>query len=153
LSNSKFLDSVDRFSISIDAGSKEVYEDVRRPGKWEVLLENLDFIKECKKDTIYNFVLQKNNFRDLENCHYLAKKHNANVNVIPMSDWGTWTYQPTNDVPDDWTVKNGFYVDQDVLNHENPFYNECKEYIQHLIDNKVIERINPYISEHLGLTL
>lgn len=35
---------MEHLSVSIDAASRETYEIVRRPGKWDVLLTNLDFL-------------------------------------------------------------------------------------------------------------
>ena len=40
LPDSKILPNISEFKISIDAGSKEVYEVVRRPGKFDKLIEN-----------------------------------------------------------------------------------------------------------------
>lgn len=55
--------------ISIDAATKDTYENkTRLGGKWDVLMENLEFIKNIK--TInriwFSFVVQQNNFREME---------------------------------------------------------------------------------------
>jgi wyosine [tRNA(Phe)-imidazoG37] synthetase (radical SAM superfamily) len=57
-------------SISIDAARAETYEKLRRPGKWHVLLENLEEISRMRaSDTIrrfqINFVVQDANFREI----------------------------------------------------------------------------------------
>jgi pyruvate-formate lyase-activating enzyme len=153
LTNTNFLDNIARFSISIDAGSKAVYENVRRPGKWEALVENLEFIHSTGVTTWYNFVLQRNNYRDLENFYNLCERYNARPIILPMSDWGTWVREPTQDTQDFWTVENGFYVDQDILNPGNPEYISCKQTIQSLIDRNVITRLPPLIVKQLDLDI
>lgn len=60
---------VDYVEISIDAATKNTYENkVRLNGKWDVLIENLNFIKTI--DTIncvqLDYVVQKVNFREME---------------------------------------------------------------------------------------
>src|SRR5262249_39781789 len=35
--------------VSVDAATKETYENVRRPGRWEVLRENLDVMGEVNR--------------------------------------------------------------------------------------------------------
>lgn len=151
LQNLEFLNGIDRFSISIDAGSKEVYEDVRRPGKWEILLENLEFIKSTGKSTWFNFVVQRNNYKDLENFYKLCDQYNATPCLLPMSDWGTWTHNPTDDTPDEWTVQNGFYIDQDVLDSANEHYDDCKQVIKTIIDTYGKNVVNQTIKYKLGL--
>jgi MoaA/NifB/PqqE/SkfB family radical SAM enzyme len=57
-------------SVSIDAARAETYEKLRRPGKWEPLMKNLEFIAGMRRrDQIrrlgLNFVVQKENFREM----------------------------------------------------------------------------------------
>jgi pyruvate-formate lyase-activating enzyme len=57
-------------SISIDAARPATYERLRRPGKWNVLMENLELMAQKRADgTIrhlqINFVIQAENFREL----------------------------------------------------------------------------------------
>ena len=65
LDDSKLLPAIKYFSISVDAGSADVYHNVRRPGKWSVLLENLDYLKDKKKNVGLNFCVQKSNYKDI----------------------------------------------------------------------------------------
>ena len=56
--------------VSIDAATAKTYEDVRRPGRWQTLRQNLDFISELRKtgaieSLVINFVVQKANFREI----------------------------------------------------------------------------------------
>lgn len=136
LADANILDNVTEFSISVDAGSKLVYENVRRGGSWSVLLENFDYLKSINKNklTTLNFAVQKNNFKDLQNFVDLCQHYGFNANIHGLDNWGTWN---TNDVlePDAWTIKNGTFQQHDVLNKEHAQYQECKQLIQKIVSN------------------
>lgn len=58
-------------AVSIDAATKETYEKVRPPGKWETLVENLKFISNLKKEKKIwylelEYVIQTCNFREMK---------------------------------------------------------------------------------------
>lgn len=76
-------------SISIDAASKETYETIRRGGKWETLLENLDYIKELGVIPNANFVIQRGNFREIPAFVQLCNAYNMHPNFTLLEDWGT----------------------------------------------------------------
>jgi len=120
--NARFLDRINQFMISIDAGSKEVYEVVRKPGKWEVLIENLDFVKSRNKQAGLQFVIQKENFRDLANFISLCEKYQFHGYVQRLWNWNTW---------DNFTENN-------VLDPANENYNECQDLINQHRNNKLI---------------
>lgn len=55
--------------ISIDAATKDTYENkTRLGGNWNVLMANLEFISKIEKieTLIFSFVVQQNNFREME---------------------------------------------------------------------------------------
>jgi MoaA/NifB/PqqE/SkfB family radical SAM enzyme len=61
---------IGNLSISIDAARAETYERLRRPGKWKVLMENLELIAQLRaagkiRRVQFNFVVQAENFREL----------------------------------------------------------------------------------------
>jgi hypothetical protein len=126
LLNSKLLPNITEYSISVDAGSAEVYENVRRGGRWNMLMENFDFLVEMNKAHLVklNFVLQKNNYKDLFNFLELCKHYSFDANVQPLDDWGTWNTNVASN-PDEWTIQNGTLLDHDVLRKTHPEYNEC----------------------------
>lgn len=137
LTDSSILNNITEFSISVDAGSQNVYENVRRGGSWSVLLENFDYLKSIGKNrlTTLNFAVQKTNFNDLQNFVNLCEQYEFNALIHGLDNWGTWN---TDDVlePDIWTIKNGTFQQHDVLNNVHPQYQECKKMIQELILNK-----------------
>jgi molybdenum cofactor biosynthesis enzyme MoaA len=134
LANTNILDNITEFSISVDAGRQEVYENIRRGGSWSVLLENFDYLKSINKNrlTILNFAVQKNNFNDLQNFVDLCQRYGFKAHIHGLDNWGTWN---TDDVlePDAWTIKNGTFKQHDVLNNQHHQYEECKQLIQTLI--------------------
>jgi pyruvate-formate lyase-activating enzyme len=61
---------IDILSVSIDAARAETYERLRRPGKWPVLMKNLELMAEMRRaGTIrclqINFVVQAENYREI----------------------------------------------------------------------------------------
>ena len=82
--------SIRHLDISIDAGDRETYERVRLGGKWETLIENLDYVKhnmDCK--VTLKFVLQRDNLAGLDNFVSLVERYQFRGNIIPIEDWGT----------------------------------------------------------------
>lgn len=73
---------VGRLSISIDAARAATYERLRRPGRWDVLMENLELISRMRAaNTIrkvqLNFVVQADNFRELPDFIALGTRLNV----------------------------------------------------------------------------
>lgn len=85
--------------ISFDAGVKHTYETKTRiGGKWELLLENC---KHLDTQVInfpnirpnYNFVVQKDNYKEISKYVNLILNNFPNANSIKfqlLADWGTW---------------------------------------------------------------
>ena len=135
LLNSKLLPNVTEYSISVDAGSSEVYENVRRGGRWNILLENFDFLSELKKNHLVtlNFAIQKNNYKDLFNFLELCAQYSFKAQVHQLDDWGTWNSDVVLN-PDDWTIKNGTLLDHDVLRKAHPEHTECQNIVKSAIE-------------------
>lgn len=99
---SSIAEHVDQYFISIDAGSKEVYEKVRLGGKFNNLLENFEFLHQFIKDhpaeVLLKFVLQKDNYTDMQNFIDLADRYEFNCVVNRLEDWGTWSNFSEQDV-------------------------------------------------------
>lgn len=61
---------IDILSVSIDAARAETYERLRRPGKWPILMKNLELIAEMRRAGLIrrfqiNFVVQEENYREI----------------------------------------------------------------------------------------
>lgn len=143
LADSPLFDNIIVFSISVDAGSKEVYEDVRRPGKWEVLLDNLEFLRKHNKNELISiqFVVQQKNYRDLDSLAKLVEQFDCSAVVFELQDWGTWNYEDVK-YPDSWTITNGTYLDQDVLRKDHPEHADAIQCLKKISSNKKISLSN-----------
>lgn len=113
--------SIDTYAISIDAATAQVYETVRRPGKWTVLLENLEWLKHNRgtAKVMLDFVIQKNNLDDVMPFVELCNQYGFWGNFSALVDWGTWNSTSVLE-PDVYTIKNGTFLDHDVANPNHP---------------------------------
>jgi len=119
------------YQISIDAGSADVYHNVRRGGNWAVLLENLEYLKQHRGQAtvLLCFVVQNQNFRDIENFVKVCQQFGFNGSLTQLDDWGTWNRNPS-PTPDTWEIKNGTFVDHNVLDSAHPDHQECRDIVQ-----------------------
>jgi hypothetical protein len=96
------LHSIPRITaeISIDACTKETYEQIRLGGKWNILYNNLHFIftKIPNLDFVrLTFVVQNNNYFEMcgfvKMADYFQKMNEmkTEVNFIHINNWGTFT--------------------------------------------------------------
>lgn len=123
--NSSIQPAISVFSISVDAATAEVYEQVRRPGKWSVLMENLEWLYNNRGNSAVNlnFVLQKTNYRDLLGFAELCQRFNFTGVVFPLIDWSTWNSKPVLN-PDAYTIANGTFLDHNVADPAHPEHND-----------------------------
>jgi len=148
LHNTEILTNA-RLSISIDAGSKPVFETIRLGSNWEVLLDNFDFLVENNKQkyTILNFTLQNNNYLDLANFVSLCERYQFHGVVSNLDDWGTWNDQLVTN-PDKWTQQNGYFFEHEVLQLEHNNYQEARQVCTEFLDHPLID-ITSSITERL----
>jgi len=128
LPTAPLLSAVTQYKISIDAGSAEVYEVVRRPGKWSVLIDNLDWLKENKKSASVRllYVVQNKNYKDLFNFANLCRTYGFRGIISQLDDWATWSRPTLNkDGVDYFTIENGTYLENNVLNPANKNHQDC----------------------------
>lgn len=82
--------------ISIDAGTKETYENkTRLGGNWDELMDNLKFINTIPtlKNIKTSFVVQRDNYKEIGIFHDLMKSifgNKANVFYGKINNWGTF---------------------------------------------------------------
>lgn len=106
-------DRIDELYISIDAATKGTYENLRRPGKWENLLNNLNFVKEQGIRTHAALVVQVDNFREMPAFVDFCHSYNMKPQFAILIDWGTW----------------GNFKEHIVHMPESPYYNEFQKII------------------------
>ena len=116
----KIKESIRHLDISIDAGDKETYERLRLGGKWEVLLDNLDYVKqEFDCEVTLKFVLQRDNIDSVENFVELVERYGFRGNIMPLEDWGT--------------MKN--FSDHSVMNPAHPMNAKANKLLDKFRDN------------------
>lgn len=81
--------------ISIDAASKEVYEYVRQPGKWNNLVKNIDYLVELRQrhnfQMVGNFVIQKANLYDVLPFIDWCQERSIHPNFTLLQHWSHFT--------------------------------------------------------------
>jgi hypothetical protein len=88
---------IGNLSISIDAARAETYERLRRPGKWNVLMENLELMAEMRAAgkiprLQLNFVVQADNFRELPELIALGDRFGADSFWLQrLTNYGAFT--------------------------------------------------------------
>lgn len=149
LNSSPLLPNVKDFVISVDAGSEVVYSQVRRGGSWSVLLENFQWLKDnlLSSKVTLKFALQKSNYQDLPNFSDICKQFGFRGIVHQLDDWGTWNTTPVPD-PDTWTIKNGYFIDHDVLNKQHPGHRDCQRIVDALRNTEI--KFEPVVLERLS---
>lgn len=91
-----FLPYISNLRISFDAGCEETYKLTRVGGNWNNLLDNVKFVKELVKENKFrthlsaDFVVQKNNYKDLPIFANLCRELGLSMNIQKMWNWGTW---------------------------------------------------------------
>ncbi len=90
--NKTMFQKLKTLNLSIDGASKKTYEALRVGGKFKILIENLEFIKNIKKDfsLILHVVVQRKNFKEVPDFIELAKKYNFNrIYFNKIQNWNT----------------------------------------------------------------
>ena len=86
-----------RFKVSFDAGSESVYNNIRRGGDWNKLLNSCEFIADWKQKNsstmilTANFVVQTKNYKDMAGYVELCDRLGFDeINFQAINDWGTF---------------------------------------------------------------
>ena len=137
LANTKIFKQTKNIDVSIDAGSKKVYEEIRKPGKWKTLIENLNFLAEYyDHKVVLNFALQKRNIDDVYNFVELVERYKFYGIIHEIDDWGTWNYTSIAN-PDTWTIVNGTYVEHNVMMPGNTLQKRAIEILKTIKSDKI----------------
>lgn len=119
----QLLPYVSDLRISFDAGCAETYALTRVGGDWDRLLENIKFVvalikeRKFKTKVSADYVVQKNNYKDLPQFVKICKELDIQVNIThKMWNWGTW----------DETTFN----DMNIYHPDHPLYQDLKTYFK-----------------------
>lgn len=96
---SHLFDRLVMINVSVDAGNRRSYEQVRVGGKWDLLWENLRYFHDTKllenrhTGWAWNFILQKNNYESLPELIEIAKSFEIRpkIDVTNMLDWQVYS--------------------------------------------------------------
>lgn len=122
LSSNPIVNHITQYFISIDAGSADVYERVRLGGSFDQLIRNFNFLRNLIKTTqatvLLKFVLQKDNYKDMQNFANLCDEYQFNGVINRLEDWGTWDQFLDHDV-----IGNTSHIQHiDAVNHLKDTY-------------------------------
>jgi len=91
--NKPMFDKLKILNLSIDGASAATYEKLRLGGKFENIIDNLEFIKKISKRKfllILHVVLQKKNFKEIFSFIDLAKRYNFDrIYFNKIENWNT----------------------------------------------------------------
>jgi hypothetical protein len=126
--------------ISIDAATKDTYENkTRLGGNWDVLMKNLEFISKIKtiETLIFSFVVQKNNFREMEQFVLLIDslfKHTGIKTIIQFQKVVQWP-----------SISDERYKDMKIW---EPTNSEYKDFVKELMKINNYKNIIHNLNEH-----
>ena len=119
----QLLPYVSDLRISFDAGCAETYALTRVGGDWNRLIENIKFVVKLIKEHKFktrvsaDYVVQKNNYKDLPKFVEICKELGIQVNIThKMWNWGTWDEETFDDM-------NAYHPD-------HPLYEDVKKYFR-----------------------
>lgn len=124
--------------ISIDASTKETYENVTRiGGKWDVLINNLKFIATIPnlKYVKPSFVVQSTNYKEMLPFTELMKSifgKKANIFFGKINNWGTFTEEQ--------------FKELQVWNESHPNYQDfVNEFNRVCLDDQVFHNMQEFV--------
>lgn len=87
---------VDNITVTVDAARGPTYEYLRRGGRWEDILDSLEWIKNKKIQNNMSLhirmVVQQHNIDQLFEFYELGQKYSANqVDYVRITNWGTYS--------------------------------------------------------------
>lgn len=123
LPKTSIFERICEFNISVDAGDKETYEKVRLGGNWEILIDNLKWLKQNTNVRIsLNYVLQNENFQSLLAFENLLKELDIYGFVTKIEDWGTFSN----------------FNQQNILDKTHPNFKKCMDICKQVSFDKLI---------------
>jgi MoaA/NifB/PqqE/SkfB family radical SAM enzyme len=131
-------DNIKSITISVDAGKEETYNLVRRGGNWNILLDNLLFLGERRKELNFfyrlDFVVQALNYKEMKDFIKIGIKSGVKEVFFQLiNDWGTFSVEDYNKHciwKDNHPEFNDFMdtLKDDIFNHEIVQLGNLSEY-------------------------
>lgn len=107
---------ISEVKVSMDAASATTYENVRRPGRWEPLIKNIEFLSQIRKEGQLKklglqFVVQKANFREIPEFVRLGREWGVDMILFQK----LWNFGAQSQAD---------FIEADVASPTHPFYSE-----------------------------
>lgn len=119
----RLLPYISDIIISFDAGTESTYKLTRVGGQWENLITNVQSLTKLIKEKNFqtnvsaDFVVQKNNYKDLPQYAQLCRQLGIGINAPQkMWNWGSWDSDTFNDM--------------NVYNPNHELYNDVRQYFE-----------------------
>jgi len=93
----QIMQRLEQLEVSVDAGNRESYEQVRVGGRWDLLWQNLrhfhDHSMQSHTTWRWNMIIQKNNYQSLPELIDLAHSFQRRpmLNLSHVLNWNTWS--------------------------------------------------------------
>jgi hypothetical protein len=103
LPDSPVFPHIKYYQLSVDAGSQEVYERVRSPGRFSVLRDNLDWLaagREPDTHVLLFFCLSAANVHDVQNFVDMCTEYGFHGGITKLDNWYTFDDFAAQDVAD-----------------------------------------------------
>lgn len=124
--NDHVFSRLQELNVSIDGATEKTYEKLRRGGKFDLLCENLEFLKKIKKENNFilrfHYVIQRDNFKEMTEMFNMGKKFLAD---------SVWLNRITN-----WNTFKNF----DQIDICNDNHSQHEEFVQELEKIKSLQR-------------
>ena len=119
--NKTMFDKLKVLNLSIDGASAATYENLRLGGKFENIIDNLEFITKISKKNfllILHVVLQKKNFKEIFTFIDMAKKYNFDrIYFNKIQNWNT----------------NLNYAEENIFDPSHRNHKELESYINEIM--------------------
>lgn len=134
-------------SISIDAARAATYEQLRRPGKWHVLMRNLEVMARMRAEGAIrvlqiNFVVQAENFREIPEFIDLGTRLGVDrIWLQRLTNYGSYA--------------EAIFEDADVTAPQHPDHAELLAILRHYVDHPCVDMamLLPLLPEIVGVEI
>ncbi|WP_300754475.1 radical SAM protein [uncultured Brachyspira sp.] len=131
LNNLGIIDKLSYVQISMHAAKKDTYDKIVLGGNFNVLIDNLKFVKRLKEENrIENiflfFVVSKVNLNDAKEFVKLEKEYSAECFFWNLRDWNT--HYTKTEMPDEYDIYNTFkdHIFDSENCHLNPYITKIR---------------------------
>ena len=128
--------------VSIDGSSKDTFESIRRNGRWEKLLANLEFASTLRRDgklTRFHisYAVQTENFREMPDAVAMAERFHADgISFMKLENIGTYSENE--------------YRSRNIVEPSHPLHDEFLEVMRDpIFDSPVViaHNLGPFFAE------